>query len=173
MPRSGAVFLAGGRNIHLMSSNSGGAGIRRLLRGYLDAVSLSDSVQARLWQSARVTLTQIRVLYELQEGALSAGDLCRRLGLSPASMTRVLDRLEERGLVERRRTPVDRRRVDVHLLAPGQDLLGRTPILRGSPLQLAAERMAPAARERLADALEELVEAVREVSAEASLAAAR
>ena len=50
-------------------------------------------------------------------GHLTAGELARRTGLTTASITGVLDRLEESGFVRRERDPHDRRRVIVRLEA--------------------------------------------------------
>lgn len=44
-------------------------------------------------------------------GPLSAGEIARRAGLAPASVTNLIDRLEERGFVRRVHDTVDRRRV--------------------------------------------------------------
>jgi DNA-binding MarR family transcriptional regulator len=48
-------------------------------------------------------------------GHMTAGELARQTGLSTASITGVLDRLEEGGFVRRVRDPHDRRRVIVEL----------------------------------------------------------
>src|ERR1700733_430557 len=48
-------------------------------------------------------------------GQMTAGDLARATGLTTASITGVLDRLEEAGYVRRERDSKDRRRVVVHL----------------------------------------------------------
>src|SRR6202451_2267401 len=54
-------------------------------------------------------------------GSMTAGDLARATGLTTASITGVLDRLEEGGFVRRERDSHDRRRVIVKLNAgPGQ-----------------------------------------------------
>ena len=54
---------------------------------------------------------------------LSAGDLARSVLLTCSGMTHRLDRLQERGLVERVATPEDRRRVMVRLTAAGLALV--------------------------------------------------
>jgi DNA-binding transcriptional ArsR family regulator len=48
-------------------------------------------------------------------GNMTAGELARQTGLTTASITGVLDRLEEAGFVRRERDPGDRRRVIVRL----------------------------------------------------------
>jgi DNA-binding MarR family transcriptional regulator len=48
-------------------------------------------------------------------GSMTAGELARATGLTTASITGVLDRLEEAGFVRRERDPADRRRVVVKL----------------------------------------------------------
>ena len=53
-------------------------------------------------------------------GPVPQAELARHLGLSPASLVGIVDDLEERGLVERRRPAHDRRTQVLHLL-PGAD----------------------------------------------------
>ncbi|MFC3995346.1 MarR family transcriptional regulator [Nocardiopsis sediminis] len=57
-----------------------------------------------------------------RHGPQTAGELVRLSGLAPASITGVIDRLERRGYVRRRRDDHDRRRVVVEL---GAGLLER------------------------------------------------
>src|SRR5580693_10551990 len=49
-------------------------------------------------------------------GQMTAGELARETGLTTASITGVIDRLEEAGFVRRERDPQDRRRVVVRLV---------------------------------------------------------
>jgi homoprotocatechuate degradation regulator HpaR len=62
----------------------------------------------------------IRALVE--EDALEIGELGRRCCLKPASLSRLLPRLEEEGLVARRGHATDQRRVIVSIMAKGRDL---------------------------------------------------
>jgi DNA-binding MarR family transcriptional regulator len=60
-------------------------------------------------------------------GPMTAGELARQTGLTTASITGVLDRLEEGGFVRRERDPKDRRRVIVNLNpGPGLREIGPT-----------------------------------------------
>jgi DNA-binding HxlR family transcriptional regulator len=66
-------------------------------------------------------------------GRMTAGELARQTGLTTASITGVLDRLEEGGFVRRVRDPHDRRRVIVELAyGPGLREIGPTfaPVVR-------------------------------------------
>jgi DNA-binding MarR family transcriptional regulator len=61
-------------------------------------------------------------------GAMTAGELAERTGLTTGAVTGVIDRLEQAGLVTRERDAVDRRRVIVHPLSD-EDLRSRAPEL--------------------------------------------
>ncbi len=62
-----------------------------------------------------VNPTDLHCIQLLQHGPLTAGELARRTGLTTASITTVIDRLERARFVARTRDPVDRRRVVVEL----------------------------------------------------------
>jgi len=59
-----------------------------------------------------------------KEGRVQMGKLCRLLDVHPASMTNTIDRMAERGLVERASDPSDRRAVLVRLTKQGAELYG-------------------------------------------------
>ncbi len=60
-----------------------------------------------------VNSTDMACIQMLQYEPLTAGELARRTGLTTASVTTVIDRLEAAGFVARTRDPADRRRVVV------------------------------------------------------------
>jgi MarR family transcriptional regulator, organic hydroperoxide resistance regulator len=63
---------------------------------------------------------QMRALHLLsREEEATAGALAKRADLSPASMTAVLDQLEDAGMIQRRRSETDRRQVIVVLTDQG------------------------------------------------------
>lgn len=69
---------------------------------------------------------QYAVLKHLTEGAArTAADLCRFMYYDTGSMTRILDRLEEKGLLRRERCKEDRRVVFLHVAPAGRTLLPR------------------------------------------------
>jgi DNA-binding MarR family transcriptional regulator len=124
-------------------------------------VTLSEPLQGRIWAASQLTLTQVRALRRLARGTKTLGELGASLGLPPPSMTRIVDRLEERGLIERRRDPSDRRKVVAAILPAGLRLVTSLPLLEGSAIRAAVERMDPKERERITQALTDLAHAVR------------
>lgn len=67
--------------------------------------------------------TDLRCLDWLTQGPMSAGELASATGLSTAATTTLLDRLEEKGYVQRERDTTDRRKVIAQLTAEGRDRL--------------------------------------------------
>jgi len=70
---------------------------------------------------ADFTLTQWIVLIQLREGvARTASDLASDLDHDSGAITRVLDQLERRGFLQRRRSSQDRRVVELRLTSAGK-----------------------------------------------------
>jgi DNA-binding MarR family transcriptional regulator len=74
-----------------------------------------------------MTHAQFRIFRQLQdsENAMTAGDLARDWDYNTGAMTRMLDRLEEKGFVCRSRSQTDRRVVYVELSEKGRELADR------------------------------------------------
>ena len=67
------------------------------------------------WLRGSLSLVHLQVLAVLEaDGPLAMSKLAEALDVSVASATGIIDRMEQRGLVERRREPDDRRVVLVH-----------------------------------------------------------
>jgi DNA-binding MarR family transcriptional regulator len=132
-----------------------------LLRAYLDSVTLSEALQTRIWHAAQLTLAQVRVLRWLAKEPRSLGQLGADLALAPPSITRLVDRLEERRLIERHRDDEDRRKVLASLTPEGRRLVSAIPFLEGTPIRTAVDRMAVADRIRITDSIQEFNAAVR------------
>jgi DNA-binding MarR family transcriptional regulator len=96
--------------------------------GYLMSrarASLLSGLDAQLEQFG-LNAMQFAVLKHLAHGdAGTAADLCRVMYYDGGSMTRVLDRLEERGLLRRERCREDRRVVYLRVAPNGRALLPR------------------------------------------------
>ncbi|MFF0311326.1 MarR family winged helix-turn-helix transcriptional regulator [Streptosporangium sp. NPDC004379] len=83
---------------------------------------LRAAVEARLAPFG-VTAQQAALLLHAARGEAGPGRLAAELGTDTAGMTRLLDRLEVKGLVRRRRSPEDRRAVVVEVTAEGRELV--------------------------------------------------
>ena len=139
---------------------------KRLLRAYLDAVTLGEPLQTRIWHAAQLTLAQVRVLRRLAKQPRSLSQLGSDLALAPPSMTRLVDRLEARGLIARSRDDTDRRKVVATLTDEGRRLVSAIPFLEGTAIKAAVDRMSVAERGRIAAALNAFNVAVRQAEDE-------
>ncbi|HVA89625.1 MAG TPA: MarR family transcriptional regulator [Chloroflexota bacterium] len=100
--------------------------IRRLseLNGLLWPSSVNDGW--REWTSLDLTMTQFKLLLAIASGdSPRVSDLAQRLGVTPPTVTTVLDRLVDHNLVRREDDPRDRRQVICRLTSTGADLLRR------------------------------------------------
>jgi DNA-binding HxlR family transcriptional regulator len=92
----------------------------RLAMAYVAAIRKTGSLMHLMSQAAAdrigINATDLNCLNILSfSGQLTAGELARATGLTTASITGVVDRLEQAGFVHRERDPADRRRVVIHL----------------------------------------------------------
>lgn len=81
-----------------------------------------------LLKAQGVSEPQFNVLGILRDAypeSLSCGDIASKMVSRDPDITRLLDRLERGGLIERRRGNPDRRQVVVKILEPGMELLDR------------------------------------------------
>jgi len=75
-----------------------------------------------------LTDAQWKPLWMLNTGiATSAFELAREMACDASAVTRLLDRLEAKGLVERLRSETDRRVVHLHLTPLGQEAAAKVP----------------------------------------------
>ncbi|MBC3409855.1 MarR family transcriptional regulator [Pseudomonas sp. SWRI51] len=92
------------------------------------AALLKDRILDWHLEADGVTAAQFKVLIIITQFQVDTpAELCRYLGLDSGSMTRMLDRLAQKGLLERTRCPEDRRQVRLALSADGQRLADRLP----------------------------------------------
>ncbi len=152
-----------------MTATNDPEGATALLRAYLDAVTLSEGLQTRLWHAAELTLTQVRALRRLAREPKSLGQLGEELSLAPPSVTHLIDRLEKRGLIERSRLDADRRKITAVLTAEGRKLAGAVPVLEGTAIRAAVDRIGTADRRRITTAFRDFSAAVRHVEEESLL----
>ena len=95
----------------------------RLLRNYIDSRAKARGTTRAQW----IVLFRLR-----QQEGLSQVDLAEVLELQPISLVRLLDRLVEHGLLERRPDPRDRRANKLFLTPSGRRLVDDLDSLRDS-----------------------------------------
>jgi DNA-binding MarR family transcriptional regulator len=96
--------------------------VRMELMAAIDREMASDEHLISLEMSS----AQFTVIATLSMGvAKSASELCKGIQYDAGAMTRMLDRLEEKGLLRRSRDPNDRRLVNLELTEKGMEALPR------------------------------------------------
>ena len=107
--------------------------IRHFNRFYTRQIGI---LQEHIYRS-QFSLTEARVLYELAyQKNVTAGELCRELGLDRGYLSRVLQNFETQGLVTSTTSTSDRRRVFLSLSSKGRKIFA--PIDRRSSAEISA-----------------------------------
>lgn len=127
----------------------------RLLRNYIDHRAKSRGTTRAQW----IVLFRLRD----QEG-LSQVDLADVLELQPISLVRLLDRLVEHGLLERRHDPKDRRANRLFLTASGRQLVDDLDSLRDGIAGDVMKNLSPEAIETTLTSLREIKCSIKALS---------
>jgi DNA-binding MarR family transcriptional regulator len=123
------------------------ADVSRLMRRNFDARARGIGVTRQQWQ----VLTMLR-----RNEGVNQGRLAELLEVEPISVCRMVDRLQEAELVERRADPADRRSWRLYLTAKAEDLLAELRPMAEAMVDDMLEGLAEAEREALRDGLERI-----------------
>ncbi len=135
---------------------------KQAYRSIMDIISIiGEPMLIELWRSLEITLTQFRCLRLLYIRSMQAGDLAKNLSLSATSLTRVLERLENRQLVERSIDKEDRRRIWVSLTPQGRNMLDTIKPWHDSPLARALDSLPQETLDQISEVATQIVEAVK------------
>jgi DNA-binding MarR family transcriptional regulator len=133
--------------------------VARFRRAYWRAFRELDSVRLRQWEEYRLTLPQLRVLYHIRRTpGVTGGEIAAALGITVSTVSGLVGKLTERGLLARGTTPDDRRQAPLELTSEGLTLVGAlSETNQAFTAQVAAAlgdelETITAALERLADA---------------------
>jgi MarR family transcriptional regulator for hemolysin len=124
----------------------------RLLRNYIDHRAKSRGTTRAQW----IVLFRLR-----QQEGLSQVDLADVLELQPISLVRLLDRLVEHGLLERRHDPKDRRANRLFLTARGRQLVDDLDSLRDAIASDVLQDMSDGAIKTSLKTLQEIKERIK------------
>ena len=97
------------------------------LRKIIQAI---DTNSKKLVKRVGLTGPQLVILQEITRmGEVTAGEIAQAVSLSQATVTGILERMEKRGLLARRRSETDKRRIMVRITRNGQQVLDEAPPL--------------------------------------------
>ena len=114
--------------------------VARLLKTYADQRARQFGISRAQWA--------VLIRIERCEG-LKQSELAELLDLQPISLTRLLDRLADNGLIERRADPNDRRANRLYLKPAAKPLLGRLTELGGDMMETVLEGLDVKSAERM------------------------
>lgn len=107
--------------------------IDAIIRLFGESQAMFDPLRFRVWTEMGLTTAQLRVLAAVREHqGISSGDLARMMGVTPPTITGLIDRLERLGMVCRAADPDDRRLVRHHLSELGEQTCSQ--LERGSEI---------------------------------------
>ena len=95
---------------------------RGFLRAHREVVAHLDEELQRTHDLPLSSYEVLLYLADSEDGRLRMGDLADRLLLSRSGLTRLVDRLERRGLVSRERCEEDARGLFAHITPEGREL---------------------------------------------------
>jgi Transcriptional regulators len=136
----------------------------RLLRNYIDHRAKERGTTRAQW----IVLFRLR-----QNEGLSQVDLADVLELQPISLVRLLDRLVEHGLLERRHDPKDRRANRLFLTAKGRRLVDELDSLRDAIATDVFHDVPDDAVQTSLDTLREVKERIKALSDQSGRVAAK
>ncbi len=114
--------------------------VARLLKTYADQRARQFGISRAQWT--------VLIRIDRHEGIKQA-ELAEMLDLQPISLTRLLDRLADSGLIERRADPNDRRANRLYLKPAAKPLLGRLAELGAGMMDTVLDGLSTTAIERM------------------------
>jgi MarR family transcriptional regulator, transcriptional regulator for hemolysin len=127
--------------------------VARMLRTYADHKAAQFGITRAQWA--------VLVRLDRSEG-LKQSELAEMLDLQPISLTRLLDKLAECGLIERRADPVDRRAKRLFLTPAAHPLIEKLGDLGEDLMATALRGVAPESVERMVAYLDVVKENLRQ-----------
>ncbi len=175
------------RMVHLMGSITGGAPptasgpvsiagpdvdpvARRVIDELSDALGTWRCGGSERLIRAGVSMSHLHVMWILQiHGDLTMTHLAEMLDISLSNATGLVDRMEERGVIDRIRVPDDRRIVLVSLSGHGRELLAQVDLVRSDLVATALRHLDAAQLDGLLHTLADLRQAMQEARAAGEL----
>jgi DNA-binding MarR family transcriptional regulator len=126
--------------------------IRRIIRAV-------DSHSHKLNEEFNITAAQLICLYSLaNKGQMTQSQLAKEICMGMSTLNGIIDRLEHKKLVVRKRDEADRRKVFVNILPAGKDLTKSAPALLQDKLSDSLRKLPELEQVSIALSLERVVE---------------
>jgi len=131
----------------------------RILQSLRRIIRAVDIHSRRLSTQYKVTGPQLACLLTIKDHSpLTSANLAKKVHLSPSTVVGIIDRLEDKNMVERKRDSKDRRQVNIYITAEGQRLIAAAPSLLQDTLSTALMELPEAEQVAITSALEKLVD---------------
>jgi len=131
----------------------------RILQALRRIIRAVDIHSHKLATQHNITGPQLACLLTVAgEGPLTSSNLAKKVYLSPSTVVGIIDRLEEKQLVARNRSRVDRRQVHISVTARGEKLIADAPSLLQDTLANALAELPEIEQVSITMALEKLVD---------------
>lgn len=138
----------------------------RIIADFRSAMSELRCVGSERLLRFGVSMSQLHVMAMLdRHGEMPMSRLAEVMDISLSNATGIIDRMEERGFVERVRVPDDRRVVMVRIKDHGRRLLDEIEVLRAETLRGVLDRLDPGQLDGVARATADLRAALAEAAA--------
>lgn len=113
-----------------------------------------------------ISMTQLNIMYTLRRaGVMTMSHLAEVLGVSLSNLTGLVDRIEERGFIERSRVPEDRRVVLVRVTEAGTRMIQENDAVSDELMRTVLARLDPAELPAIAHAVAGLRSALEATAA--------
>ena len=135
---------------------------RPLFTSLARATLMLESLQQECLEPIGITFVEYSVLRVLMDGTMSLSRLAEAAVRTTGGMTKIVDRLERRGLVERTPDPSDRRGVLIGLTEDGRELSRKASDAYSIGRDRILERLSASDRKAIERGLDRLVSAFEE-----------
>ena len=126
--------------------------LRRIIRSV-------DVYSRKLNAKLGLTTPQLLCLHALSgEETMTLSQLTKKVNLSGSTVNGIVDRLEAKQLVQRKRSTLDRRKVYLYMTKSGNDILKKAPSLLQDKLSSALSNLSELEQLTITQALERVVE---------------
>ncbi|PNU21077.1 MarR family transcriptional regulator [Geothermobacter hydrogeniphilus] len=131
----------------------------RILQALRRIIRAVDIHSHKLSTQHNITGPQLACLLAInEEGPLTSANLAKKVYLSPSTVVGIIDRLEEKGLIERNRNSKDRRQVHISTTSAGRQLVETAPSLLQDTLSSALVELPEIEQVSITMSLEKLVD---------------